>query len=153
MMKKIKIQDLVLGLVNGIEVNIPTGSEAYKETYFEWSANPLVARMASNEISGGTLRAWHHLPVFKEVETHVEAEMFYFVSGIALMLFADIRNGQPDMGTVQIVRVQPGTQIVIPAGKAHFVPVAESTEPVNIIVVSPKVDAPRLSLEISVQGV
>ena len=152
-MKKVKIQDLKLGVVNGININIPLGSDVYKETYFEWAANPLIARMLSNDISGGLLRSWHQVPIFNEVEYHVEAEMFYFISGIALMLFADLKNGKPDMKTVQIVRIQPGTQIVIPAGKAHFVPVAENTEPVNIIVVSPKVDAPRVSLETQVQGV
>lgn len=152
-MKKVMIQDLTLDIVNGIDVNLPASSEVYKETYFEWEANPLVAEMTSNKISGGMLRTWHHVPVFDQVETHIEAEMFYFVSGISLMLFADLKNGQPDMETVQIVRIQSGTQIVIPSGKAHFPPVAESVEPVNIIVVSPKVDAPRLSLKIPVQGV
>jgi quercetin dioxygenase-like cupin family protein len=74
--------------------------------------------------------------------------MFYFVSGVALMLFVDIKDGQVDLDTAQIVRVQPGTQLVIEAGKGHFVAVAESEAPVEMIVVSPK-----MGLAEAVEGV
>lgn len=146
-MKKVKIQDLRPGVVNGVEVFIPTGEGVYKETYFEWASSPLIAKMKSDEISGGVLKAWHHVPFFSEVETHTSVEFFYFISGVALMPFADLKDGKADMDSIQIVRIQPGTQLTIAAGKAHFVPVAEGAESVNIIVVSPKVDAPRVTLE------
>ena len=152
-MKEIKIQDLKPGLVNGVEVYSPTASDVYKETYFEWTASPLITKMKDSKISGGVLKVWHHVPIFMEVESHTESEMFYFISGVALMLFVDLKDEQPEMDTAQIVRIQPGTQLIIPAGKAHFVPVAELSEPVSIIVVSPKVDAPRVSLPVKVLGV
>lgn len=146
-MKKIIVQDLKPGLVQGVEASLPGEQpDVYCESYFNWAPSSLVTNMSSNKISGGVLTAWHHTPVFTEVETHVDSEMFFFNSGIALMLFMDIKDGIPDMNSAQIVRIQPGTQLIITAGKAHFVPVAESESPVNIIVVSPKMDAPRLTL-------
>jgi oxalate decarboxylase/phosphoglucose isomerase-like protein (cupin superfamily) len=105
------------------------------------------------EISGGALKAWHHVPVFKEVETHIDAEMFYFISGTAIMLFMDVDGGQPELDTAQIVRIQPGTQIIIPEGKRHFVAVAEGDEPVEMIVVAPTTDAPRITLPTPVEGI
>jgi oxalate decarboxylase/phosphoglucose isomerase-like protein (cupin superfamily) len=151
-MKTIKIQDLEPGLVDGVEVQMPSEAELYREAYFEWMASPLVAHFKTYDISGGILKAWHHEPVFREAEAHVDAETFYFVSGVALMLFVDYQDGQPDMETAQIVRIQPGTQIVISAGKGHFVAVAEGDEPVYMIVIAPKMDAPRVSLPNPVEG-
>jgi oxalate decarboxylase/phosphoglucose isomerase-like protein (cupin superfamily) len=55
--------------------------------------------------------------------------MFYFVSGVALMLFADVKDGQANLETAQIVRIQPGMQIIVTPGKAHFVPVAADATP------------------------
>jgi mannose-6-phosphate isomerase-like protein (cupin superfamily) len=153
-MKKVSIQDLKPGLIKGVEVYLPSEqTDAYKETYFCWAASPLIAEMKCSNISGGILKTWHHTPIFTEVETHIEPEMFYFISGTALMLFMDLKDGAADMDTAQIVRIQAGTQLIISTGKAHFVPVAESDEPVSIIVVSPKVDAPRTSLSTPVEAV
>jgi oxalate decarboxylase/phosphoglucose isomerase-like protein (cupin superfamily) len=152
-MKEIKIQDLRPGLVDGIEVQMPSEGDPYRETYFEWTASSLVASFETNEVSGGVLKTWHHVPVFREAEAHVGAEMFYFLAGVALMLFIDYKDGRPDPDTAQIVRIQPGTQIIIPAGKGHFVAVAEGDEPVEMIVVAPKMDAPKVALPIPVAGV
>jgi len=41
---------------------------------------------------------------------HIDAEMFYFVSGVALMLFIDVKDDQAVLETSQVVRIQPGTQ-------------------------------------------
>jgi mannose-6-phosphate isomerase-like protein (cupin superfamily) len=151
--KKIVIQDLKPGLVKGVAVQLPPAQPGYRETYFEWTPSALTAQFKSPEVSDGILRAWHHTPVFSEIETHIDAEMFYFISGVALMLFIDVKDGQTDLDTAQIVRVQPGTQLVIAAGKGHFVAVAESEGPVEMIVISPKMDAPRMSLAEAVEGV
>jgi hypothetical protein len=51
------------------------------------------------------------------------------------------------------VRIQAGTQIIVAAGKGHFVPVAEGPEYVAAVVISPKMAAPRLSLPETVEGV
>jgi len=63
------------------------------------------------------------------------------------MLFIDIKNGKPDMASAQLVRIKKGTQIVIKQGKGHFVPIAEASEPVCAIVISPKMEAIRIDLE------
>jgi mannose-6-phosphate isomerase-like protein (cupin superfamily) len=149
---KIAIHDLTPDLVKGVEVQLPPVQPGYRETYFEWTPSSLTAQFKSPEVSGGILEAWRHTPVFTEVETHVDAEMFYFVSGVALMLFADLKDGKADLETVQIVRIQPGTQIIIAVGKAHFVPVAADSEPVVALVVSPKMSAPRVALAEAVEG-
>lgn len=150
---KIKIQDLSPKLVPGIEVQMPAAVVPYRENYFEWAASSLLAKMHTDEVSGGVLKAWPHAPIFREIETHIDAEMFYFVSGVALLLFIDFKDGQPDPETAQVVRIQPGTQIVISAGKGHFVPVAEGDEPLEIIVVAPKMDAPRMPLPVVIEGI
>jgi len=152
-MKQVKIQDMLPGLVAGVDVQMPGDVAPYRETYFEWTGSSLLACFHTPEISGGVLRAWRHVPVFAEIETHIDAEMFYFISGTALMLFMDLADGQPDSSSAQIVRIRPGTQIVIPAGKAHFVAVAEGDERVEIIVVSPRMPAPRMMLVEPVEGV
>ncbi len=151
-MKKILIKDLLPGTVQGVLVELP-GDEAYRESYFEWISSGLVTEFKTTEISGGTLKSWKNVPLFTMVETHVDAEMFYFIKGTAIMLFADIKDGKPDMDSIEIVRVHPGTNIIIEAGKAHFVPVAEGDTPVYIVVTAPKMDAPRIPLEESVLGI
>jgi hypothetical protein len=86
-------------------------------------------------------------------ETHCDNEMFYFRSGVALMLFVEAKDGHADLNNVQMVRIQPGTQVVITVGKAHFVPVAEDSKHVVIVVVSPKMDVPRVALAEAVEGI
>jgi len=149
----IPILDLEPGLVNGIDVQMPDAVSPYRDTYFEWYGSELISRFSTSEISGGILKTWHHVPIFSEIETHIDAEMFYFLSGVAVMLFIDIEEDQPVLDTTKIVRIQPGTQIIIPSGKGHFVAVAEGDEPVEMIVVAPKMDAPRIALPTPVEGV
>lgn len=151
-MKEIRIQDLKPGLVPGLSVALP-GDRPYRETYFEWTAAPLTTTFRTPDVSGGTLKAWKSVPCFSQIETHVDAEMFYFLEGTAIMLFADVKNGKPDQASVQIVRIAAGTRIVIPEGKAHFVPVAQDDTPVSIVVVAPKMDAPRMPLSEAVLGI
>ena len=94
-MKNVQIQDLMAGLVDGIEVQLPSRANIYKETYFEWTATSLISKVNTSEISGDVLKAWHYTPVFSEIETHIDTEMFYYISGVSLMLFIDIVNGKP----------------------------------------------------------
>ena len=152
-MQKIKIHDLTPGLVAGVEVQMPDTIQPYKERYFEWSGSSLIACLSTNLVTGGVLKSWRHVPVFQEIEFHVDTEMFYFISGVALLLFVDIEAGEPDQQSAQLVRVKPGTQIVISAGKGHFVPVAEGNDPVEIIVVAPKMEAPRMLLKEEIAGI
>jgi len=151
-MREIPIQDLRPGLVPGLTVVMP-GDAPYREAYFEWTAIPLTTTFATREIAGGSLKSWKADPQFHEVESHVDAELFYFLAGTALMLFADLKSGKPDMASLQIVRIVPGTRFIVPAGKAHFVPVAETDVPLSVVVVAPHMEAPRVSLPEAVRGV
>lgn len=151
--KTIKILDLAPGIVKGINVQMPGINPPNREAYFEWSESSLNVKFLTNEVSGGVLQTWKHVPVYREIETHIDAETFYFNSGVALMLFMDFYQGQPNLDTAQVVRIQPGTQLIIPAGKGHFVPVAEGDAPLHIVVVSPKMEALRVPLPVEIEGV
>jgi hypothetical protein len=150
--KKVPIKDLKPGLVKKVEVLL-SNSNAYREDYFEWKETALTAAFSSNQISGGILRSWKHEPIFKQAESHVDAELFHFMTGIALMMFIDYKDGRPDLKTAQVVRIQPGTTIIIAKGKGHFVPVAEGDIPVSLVVVAPKMEAPRVRLDQPILGV
>lgn len=148
----IKITDIKDTKLENVEVYLNSDAP-YQETFFEWAASPLTAKFNSSEISGGVLTCWHHTYTFNEVEYHVDKEMFYFTQGTAIMLFVDQKAGAVDMSTAQMVRIPAGTQIIIGAGKAHFVSIAEDNTPLNIVVVSPKMDAPRYTLPETVTGI
>lgn len=150
---QVKIKDIKNGLISGVSVYLVEDAAPYREDFFQWEESPLIADFKTASISGGTLKAWHHKPVFTQVETHADKEMFYFVSGTAIMLFADIKDGAVVMESAQIVRIQEGTQIIIDAGKAHFVAVAEGDESVRAVVVAPKMPAPRIEIGESIEGI
>jgi hypothetical protein len=152
-MIKVAITDIEETTISGVTVVTAKDLEPYRENHFVWTATPLEAPFKSASVSGGFLKMWHHTPVFTEVETHVDAESFFFTSGTALMIFADVKGGAVRTDTIQIVRIRPYTQFVIAAGKAHFVAVAEGDEPVMAVVVSPKMDAPRIALPEPVEGI
>lgn len=152
-MEQIKISNMEDTRISGVKVFFENTSEFYEEGYFKWQQSELTAEFGSGAVSGGILKAWHHEPAFTEVEYHKDKEMFYFLSGNAIMLFIDISAGKPDMRTAQIVRIHPGTQIIIEEGKGHFVAVAEDDEPVTAVVVSPRMDAPRITLSDTLKGV
>ena len=143
---KMKIKDIKPGLIKGVDISFCKEKNVYKEKYFAWEPSDLLLSAKTNEISGGILKSWHHTPEFTELEYHCDDEMFYFISGIAIMLFIDINDGKPDMDSAQVVRIPAGTQIVLKANKGHFVAVAEDSETSVAIVVSPKMDAPRIAL-------
>lgn len=149
----VKIQEIEHGLISNVKVMLPEDASPYKERFFEWVESDLKATFKTCEISGGVLQSWHHTPEFSEIEYHIDKEIFYFVSGTAIMLFMDIFDSKPIMDSAQIVKISAGTQILINEGKGHFVAVANDSEPVHAIVVAPKMDAPRIKLSESVMGV
>lgn len=147
------IQDIATAQIQGVQVALEQQIIPYNENFFCWKEAVLTADFHTNQVSCGMLKAWHHQPIFSEVETHVDSEMFYFISGTALMLFADVKNGTPDMKSVQIVRILAGTQLIIAPGKAHFVAVAQDDEPIQAMVIAPKMAAPRIPLPEVVEGI
>lgn len=149
----VKITNMKDTKINGVAVYVPENASPYKETFFEWAESPLTASFKTSDISGGVITSWHHDYSFGVVEYHVDQEMFYFTKGTAIMLFADLKDGSVDMASVQMVRIIAGTQLIIDAGKAHFVAIADTDEPMNAIVVAPKMDAPRVALPEIIHGV
>lgn len=149
---KIKIQDLADGVVSGVRVaqNLPITSQT---DYFEWKANPLCTRFQSAEMTGGFLVSHHKSCQFDQAETHVDDEVFFFLSGVGLMLFVDYVDGKPDPATAQIVRIQPGTILAIEKGKGHFVCIAEGEEPVCAVVCAPPMEAPKVKLPEVIEGI
>lgn len=147
----IPICDIAATTISGVTVKLPDSYVPYKERYFQWTAFPLISHFKSLEIQCGLLEGWHHTPEFSEIEYHADNELFYFLHGSALMLFCDIADGAPVMGSCQIVRIPAGCELEIAAGKGHFIAVAEDLH-FQAIVVSPKQDAPRLSLSTTVAG-
>lgn len=151
-MMEIVITDIKDTEIDGVTV-LREETEPYRENYFEWAASPLIAGFQSSQISGGILSCQTAKPQFQEFEYHKDKEFFYFVQGTALMPFANFDSeGKVDEASLQIVRIPKGTQLIIDAGKLHFVPVAEGPDSVRIVVVSPKMDSPRVCASESVNG-
>lgn len=143
---EVKIRNIDQVEIKGVQVHMAVNDRPSENRYFVWKESPLTAKFQSKDVSGGVLKSWHHEPVFSEVEYHCDQEMFYFVAGTAIMLFADIEDGTVNMNTVQAVRIPCGTQLIIEKGKGHFVAIAENDEPVEMVVVAPKMDAPKIPL-------
>ena len=68
------------------------------------------------------------------------------------MLFCDLEQGTPVMESMQLARIEPGTQIIVHAGKGHFVPVAVE-DSFDAVVYAPDQQAPRVQLPEVVEGV
>lgn len=149
---QINITNIESTRIHGVQVHLDKNDVLSEERYFVWKESPLTAHFQSKEVSGGVIDSWHHSLTFTEVEYHDDQEMFYFMAGTAIMLFADIIEGQVDMESIQAVRIPQGTQLIIEKGKAHFVAIAEDNIPVKMVVVAPKMDAPRVSLKEEVKA-
>lgn len=150
---EVQITDIEVSKIAGVRVQLEKNSSPYEERYFVWNESLLTAQFQSTEVSGGVIDAWHHSFIFTEIEYHEDQEMFYFTEGTAIMLFADTDGRSVDMESLQAVRIPKGTQLVIEKGKGHFVAMAEGSEPVKMIVVAPKMEAPRVTLKESVRAV
>ena len=82
------------------------------------------------------------------MEYHVDAEVFYFVSGEGVMLFCNLIEGEAVPDSYIMLHVKPGMQIVVSPGKAHFVPISiNKSEPVKAVVISPKMEALMVPLK------
>ena len=140
------------GVVSGVKVakDLPVTSQT---DYFEWIANPICTTFQKPQSAGGFLVSHHKACKFDQAETHVDDEVFFFVSGVGLMLFVDYVDGQPNLSTAQIVRIQPGTILTVEKGKGHYVCIAEGDEPVCAVVCAPPMEAPSVKLSEIVEGI
>ena len=124
--------------VAGRQVQLPGEAQLEKEAYFEWEPSKLIGEFKTTKIRGGILQSFNNESLFSEVETHIDTELFLFLEGTAIMPFVDLVDGKPVMKSMQIVRILSGTQITIPPGKGHFVPIPEDNTPLKIIVIAPE---------------
>ncbi len=153
-MIQIKIQDLKDVKIEGVEVFFTDDvQDIEKLDHFEWAAWPLGTKFQSNEIYCGLLEGWHHTPKYQKLEYHEDAEIFYFMSGTALMFFVDLDDQDGVlMDTMQMVRIPPRTMINVAARKGHWVPVAEDDK-YSSIVVAPKQGDVHVELPQEIEGV
>lgn len=149
---KVKIQNIRDMQISGVHCCFREECEPYLENYFDWTAYPMIADMEETQLCAGFLRAWRHTPIFRQVETHIGKELFYFVEGSCIMLFCDVKDGCAVMESAQLARIDAGTELLVDAGKAHFVPVGV-TDSFTAVVVSPKQDAPRIDLPEEIIGI
>ena len=149
---EVQIQDIAQMRISGVSVQGYPAQNEYAEAYFRWVPYNLKTGFQNPAAVSGCLTGWHHAPVFTQVETHADDEMFFFTQGSCIMIFCDLKDGSPDMDSVQLARIPAGTQLIIQAGKAHFVPVAEG-DCFEAILYAPEQDSPRVSLPEMVEGI
>jgi len=151
--REYRIQDIDEMKIRGVVFEKFHEELSHHEDYFTWTPITELTKFKSSMITGGYLNATYHIPDFLYMETHLDKEIFFFTSGIAIMPFADMLNGVVDPDSVQIARIKPQTLLVVDAGKAHFVAVSENKDTVQAIVVSPIQDAPRIELPFVIRGI
>lgn len=139
--------------VPGVRIALENTAERYEEAYFSWQPMALCACFVDGQVSGGYIEAYRHLPVYRELEFHADTEVFFFVSGEVIMPVCALKDGAPDMESLQFLRIPEKTQLILEKGVGHFVPVAADCLNAKMVVVAPKMDAPRVALPYPVQGV
>lgn len=149
---EIKVQDLSEMKIEGVSYCLEKECEPYQETYFNWIAYPMVNDMRTSRLTCGRLTAWHHVPEYTQVEFHEGQEVFYFTEGECIMIFCDLKDERVVMDSIQIARIQPGTEICVDAGKGHFVPIPLG-ERLQAVVCAPSQDAPRILLSETVKAI
>ena len=149
---KLPIHNINEVKISGVSIQLNPQENEYKERYFQWTPYNLKTSFNGQEIISGRLIGWHHAPVFTEVETHGSDEMFFFTHGECIMIFCDLKNGIPALETVQLARIPAGTQVLVHAGKAHFVPVATG-DYFEAVLYAPVQDSPRASLAEPIEGI
>lgn len=148
---KVAIQDAKTAAVRGVRFSRKDDCAVYREDYFACTPLPLITQLQNTRVVCGVLEGWHHTPIFRILETHQDAETFYYFEGVALMPFCDMVNGKPDLKTAQVIRIEAGTQVEVAGGKAHFVAVAEGDR-FRTVVYCPQQSADRVTLEEAIEG-
>ena len=123
---KLRIEEIEQVQIRGVRVAKPGTGTVLRRGNFEWVCFPLETQLKTSKVVSGLLQGWHHEVYFDQVEYHEDTENFYFLEGTVLMLFCDQQMERPDMSTLRLVRIRPGTQIEVEAGKCHYVPIPET---------------------------
>ena len=78
---RVRIQDIRPGMVSGVEGRMPGDGGAHCEGRFIWRGGTLCAGLGDARLTGGVLRAFHHMSVFAQMEYHVDRAMFFSLRG------------------------------------------------------------------------
>ena len=122
---KIKIINAEDAKVKDVRFALPHSENVLKNGHFEWRSFQLETALYTNKVISGILQGWHRTVEFDTVEYHEDTKNFYFAEGTCIMPFADMADGKVDMDSIQMVRILPGTQVEVKAGKCHYVPIPE----------------------------
>ncbi|MCI8333060.1 MAG: hypothetical protein HFH25_00585 [Lachnospiraceae bacterium] len=109
--------------VKGVRFAPVSKSVLLQKEHFEWTSFPLETGLKTNRVVSGLLKGWHRTVEFDTVEYHEDTENFFFMEGECIMPFCDQKQGEADMDTMQLIRILPGTQVEVQAGKCHYVPI------------------------------
>lgn len=142
---KLKIVNVEEAVLKDVRIALPNTGSVLKKGNFEWTAFPLETAFETNRLISGLLEGWHRTLAFDTVEYHADAENFFFFEGVSLMLFCDRDGDRLLPESMQLVRILPGTQIEVKAGKCHYVPVPE-TDRFRAYVVTPLQESILISL-------
>lgn len=109
--------------VKGVRFASVTEGTLLEKEHFQWTSFPLETSLKTNHVISGLLQGWHQKVRFHTVEYYRDTENFFFLEGECIMPFCDRDGDIPDMETLQLIRIQPGTQVEVSAGKCHYVPI------------------------------
>lgn len=138
---KLEIQDARRATLNSVTVQLPNSVPAQQVGHYKWFPSSITASFSTTKISGGIVHAYPHAIEFEKVEYHDDYELYCFYEGSAAMILCDIEDGAPVEGSIQLIRVEAGMQLLLHPGKGHYVPIALGEEAVRFTVVSPKMPA------------
>ncbi|MDR1541884.1 MAG: hypothetical protein LBU32_28675 [Clostridiales bacterium] len=149
---KVKVQDLVPGVVDGLDMHIPGSGVPVREKWYEWVPVAIEAQFQTCAVSGGVLKGWKHAPVFTDLEFYPDKRLVFVVMGCGIFPFADVKDGVVDMESVQLIRAKRGSKFVVPAYKASFAPVAENELEVICVIASARMEPKRIVLAEEIEG-
>lgn len=144
---KLRIQDIRQAALNSVTVQLPDAVPAEQVGHYKWFPSSITVPFSTTQISGGIVYAYPHAIEFDKVEYHEDYELYSFYQGSAAMILCDIVDGKPVSESIQLIRIEAGTQLLLHPYKGHYVPIALGEEAVRFNVVSPKMAAHYAKLE------
>lgn len=146
----VKVENAETAFVRGVRFAFASQGALLEKEHFEWRSFPLETSLKTNKVISGWLQGWHRTIEFDTVEYHGDTENFFFIEGECIMPFCDQKDDKADMGTLQLVRILPGMQVEVEAGKCHYVPIP-LTDYFRAYVFTPRQESVLLPLEETVQ--
>lgn len=144
---KLKIQDIHQVASRSVTVQLPNSVPAQQVAHYRWFPSSITIPFSTTEISGGMVYAYPHSMEFETVEYHEDYELYCIYEGSAVMILCDIKDGKPIQKSIQLIRIEAGTQLLLHPRTGHSVPIALGENAVRFMVVSPKMAAHIVPLD------